>query len=168
MSDETAAGAEGEAAAPSMNILAQYIKDLSFENPNSPKSLQPGEQPKLDINVNVGANPIGEDQFEVIITLNAKANTPEQVLFAVELVYGGVFQITGVPQEHMHPFILIECPRMLFPFARNVLADTTRNGGFPPLLLDPIDFAALYRQNLAQAAAAQQAAAGENGEAKPN
>ncbi|KZL02710.1 MULTISPECIES: protein-export chaperone SecB [unclassified Pseudovibrio] len=169
MSEANTAGEQGEEAAPGMNILAQYIKDLSFENPNSPKSLQPGEQPKLDINVNVGANPIGEDQFEVIITLNAKANTPEQVLFAVELVYGGVFQITGVPQEHMHPFILIECPRMLFPFARNILADTTRNGGFPPLLLDPIDFAALYRQNLAQAAAAQQAVpAGENGEAKPN
>ncbi|WP_068084836.1 protein-export chaperone SecB [Polycladidibacter stylochi] len=148
---------QAEAAAPGMNVLAQYIKDLSFENPNAPKSLQPGEQPKLDINVNVGANPIGEDQFEVVLTLNAKANTSEQVLFAVELVYGGVFQITGVPKEHMHPFILIECPRMLFPFARNVLADTTRNGGFPPLLLDPIDFAALYRQNLAQAAQAAEA-----------
>ncbi|WP_310621765.1 protein-export chaperone SecB [Flexibacterium corallicola] len=149
---------KGEQVAPGMNILAQYIKDLSFENPNAPKSLQPGEQPKLDINVNVGANPVGEDQFEVTLTLTAKANTPEQVMFAAELVYSGVFKITGVPKEHMHPFILIECPRMLFPFARNILADTTRNGGFPPLMLDPIDFAALYRQNLAKQAEAEKQA----------
>ncbi|MDD7909722.1 MULTISPECIES: protein-export chaperone SecB [Pseudovibrio] len=148
--------AQAQAPAPGMNILAQYIKDLSFENPNSPKSLQPGEQPKLDINVNVGANPLSDDQFEVVLTLNAKANTAEQVMFAVELIYAGVFQITNVPKEHMHPFILIECPRMLFPFARNILADTTRNGGFPPLMLDPIDFAALYRQNLARMANQQQ------------
>ncbi|WP_068311232.1 protein-export chaperone SecB [Polycladidibacter hongkongensis] len=158
MSENQNGQAQAEAAAPSMNVLAQYIKDLSFENPNAPASLQPGEQPKLDINVNVGANPVGENQFEVVLTLNAKANTSEQVMFAVELVYGGVFQVSGVPQEHLHPFILIECPRLLFPFARNILADTTRNGGFPPLLLDPIDFAALYRQNLAQQAAEQQAA----------
>lgn len=78
------------------------------------------------------------------------------VMFAVELVYAGVFRITGVPQEHMHPFVMIECPRMLFPFARSILADATRNGGFPPLLLDPIDFAQLYRQNMAQQAATQQ------------
>ncbi|MTI17856.1 protein-export chaperone SecB [Rhodobacteraceae bacterium RKSG542] len=155
---ENQEAATAEAVAPGMKILAQYIKDLSFENPNAPKSLQPGEQPKLDINVNVGANPIAEDQFEVVLTLTAKANTPEGVMFAVELVYGGVFQISGVPKEHMHPFILIECPRMLFPFARNILSDTTRNGGFPPLMLDPIDFAALYRQNLMQA---QQAAAAQ-------
>ncbi len=146
--------AENAGAAPGMNILAQYIKDLSFENPNSPRSLQQGEQPKLDINVNVSAQPMGDGQFEVTLALNAKAERADMVMFNVELVYAGFFRITGVPQEHMHPFIMIECPRMLFPFARNILSEATRNGGFPPLMLDPIDFAQLYRQNMAQQAPA--------------
>ncbi|MCA1299654.1 protein-export chaperone SecB [Stappia indica] len=146
-------------AAPGMSILAQYIKDLSFENPNAPGSLQPQEQPKLDINVNVSAQPMGEDQFEVVLTLTASAKTSAMTVFAIELVYGGLFKVVGVPQEHIHPFVLIECPRMLFPFARNILADASRNGGFPPLMIDPIDFAALYRQNLEQA---------PQGEARPN
>ncbi|SHM88946.1 protein-export chaperone SecB [Roseibium suaedae] len=154
MTDTNDAGAQPQAdaapAAPGMNILGQYIKDLSFENPNSPRSLTQGEQPKLDINVNVTAQPMGENQFEVVIKLDAKAARPDLVMFNVELVYAGLFRITGVPQEHMHPFVMIECPRMLFPFARNILAEATRNGGFPPLLLDPIDFAQLYRQNIAQ------------------
>jgi preprotein translocase subunit SecB len=170
MTDTNDAGAQpqpenGQAAAPGMNILGQYIKDLSFENPNAPMSLQQGEQPKLDINVNVNAAPLGEDQFEVVLTLSTKAERADMVMFAVELVYAGVFRITGVPQEHMHPFVMIECPRMLFPFARSILADATRNGGFPPLLLDPIDFAQLYRQNMAQQAAAEQAAGSQE---KPN
>ncbi|MCC4244978.1 MULTISPECIES: protein-export chaperone SecB [Stappia] len=163
MSDtnDAAAGQGNEAGgAPGMSILAQYIKDLSFENPNAPGSLQPQEQPKLDINVNVGAQPMGENQFEVVLTLTASAKTSAMTVFAIELVYGGLFRIVGVPQEHLHPFVLIECPRMLFPFARNILAEASRNGGFPPLMLDPIDFAALYRQNAAQAQAA--------GEQKPN
>jgi len=168
MTDTNDSGAqpqtEGAAAAPGMQILGQYIKDLSFENPNAPRSLQQGEQPKLDINVNVGASQLGEGQFEVVITLTAKAERPDMVMFNVELVYAGLFKVSGVPEEHMHPFVMIECPRMLFPFARNILAEATRNGGFPPLLLDPIDFAQLYRQNMAQQAAAQGA-----GEApKPN
>ncbi|GGB40557.1 protein-export protein SecB [Roseibium aquae] len=167
MTDTNDSGAqpqtENAAASPGMQILGQYIKDLSFENPNAPRSLQQGEQPKLDINVNVGASQLGEGQFEVMITLTAKAERPDLVMFNVELVYAGLFKVSGVPDEHMHPFIMIECPRMLFPFARNILADATRNGGFPPLLLDPIDFAQLYRQNMAQQAAARQAA-----ENKPN
>jgi preprotein translocase subunit SecB len=113
--------------------------------------LQPKEQPKLDINVNVGAQPMGENQYEVVITLTANAKTADMAVFAIELVYAGLFRVTGVPEEHIHPFVLIECPRMLFPFARNILADASRNGGFPPLMLDPIDFAALYRQNMGQA-----------------
>ncbi|MTI44362.1 protein translocase subunit secB [Roseibium hamelinense] len=154
--NDGAAAPEAEAgAAPGMHILGQYIKDLSFENPNAPRSLQQGEQPKLDINVNVGAQQIGEDQFEVILTLTSKAERPDMVMFNVELVYAGLFKITGVPKEHMHPFVMIECPRMIFPFARNILAEATRNGGFPPLLLDPIDFANLYRQNMQQQAATE-------------
>lgn len=161
MSDTNDAGAapqseaEQTQATPGMNILGQYIKDLSFENPNAPRSLQQGEQPKLDINVNVSAQPMGEEQFEVVLTLTAKAERPDLVMFNVELVYAGLFRITGVPQEHMHPFVMIECPRMIFPFARNILAEASRNGGFPPLLLDPIDFAQLYRQNMAQQQAQQ-------------
>ncbi|NVK35394.1 MAG: protein-export chaperone SecB [Rhodobacteraceae bacterium] len=160
MSDTNDAGtqpqAENAAPTPGMNILGQYIKDLSFENPNAPRSLQQGEQPKLDINVNVTAQPVGEEQFEVVLTLNAKAERPDLVMFNVELIYAGLFRISGVPQEHMHPFVMIECPRMLFPFARNIMAEATRNGGFPPLLLDPIDFAQLYRTNMAQQAATEQ------------
>lgn len=151
--------------APGMRILAQYIKDLSFENPNAPQSLQPQEQPKLDINVNVGARPLGNDQYDITLTLTAKAANSTLTLFAIELVYAGLFHITGIPKEHLHPFVMIECPRMLFPFARNILADTSRNGGFPPLMLDPIDFAALYRQNMAQQSAA---AANDQAASKPN
>lgn len=159
MTDKTDGGAEPQAesaAATGMHILGQYIKDLSFENPNAPQSLQQGEQPKLDINVNVGAKQIGENQFEIVLSLNAKAERPDMVMFNVELVYAGLFKISGVPSEHMHPFVMIECPRMIFPFARNILADATRNGGFPPLMLDPIDFAQLYRQNMEQQPASDQ------------
>lgn len=159
--DAAAAGSAGqEAEAPGMKILAQYIKDLSFENPNAPHSLQPQAQPKLDVNVNVNATPYNDNQFEVVLSLSATASNEKTTLFAVELVYAGMMRVSGVPQEHLHPFVLIECPRMLFPFARNILADATRNGGFPPLMLDPIDFAALYRQNLANVQA--QAAAQQN------
>ena len=163
MSDtnDAAAGEQAQqGGTPGMSILAQYIKDLSFENPNAPGSLQPKEQPKLDINVNVSAQPMGENQYEVVMTLTANAKTGDMNVFAIELVYAGLFRVVGVPEEHIHPFVLIECPRMLFPFARNILADASRNGGFPPLMLDPIDFAALYRQNLPQG--------GDAAAAKPN
>ncbi|SUA99171.1 Protein-export protein secB [Pannonibacter phragmitetus] len=156
--NEGGAAAQGSDAqdgeAPGLSILAQYIKDLSFENPNAPRSLQQGEQPKLDISVNVSAQPVADGHFDVVLSLSAKAERPNMVMFNVELVYGGLFRINGVPNEHLHPFVMIECPRMLFPFARQILADATRNGGFPPLMLDPIDFAQLYRQNMANQEAA--------------
>ena len=140
-----------EQAAPSLNVLVQYVKDLSFENPNAPNSLAPQQAgPQIDINVNVGAQPLSATEFEVELKLTAKAKLEESVMFNVELVYAGLFRIQNVPEEHLHPFVLIECPRMLFPFARQILADATRNGGFPPLMLDPIDFVALYQQNAAQ------------------
>ena len=148
-------GVDEQAEAPSVNILAQYVKDLSFENPKAPESLrQQDGSPQLNINVNVNAEPISDTDFEVVLSLEANAVSDEEAVFAVELVYAGVFRIQNVPKEHMHPFILIECPRLLFPFARQIVSDATRNGGFPPLLIDPIDFAALYRQNL-QARAAE-------------
>ncbi|TPQ49804.1 protein-export chaperone SecB, partial [Prosthecomicrobium hirschii] len=99
--------------------------------------------------------PLSATEFEVDLSLQARAGQGAEVIFAVELVYSGLFRITNVPEEHLHPFVLIECPRLLFPFARQIVADATRNGGFPPLMIDPIDFVALYQQNLAQAQAGQ-------------
>jgi len=155
-SDTTATAGEakngnGSGAQPSLNILAQYVKDLSFESPGAPLSLRPREKaPSININVNVGANPIAEGDFDVVLTLNAQAGEGKDVLFNVELVYGGVFRIQGVPQEHMLPLLFIECPRLLFPFARQIIAEATRNGGFPPLMIDPIDFAQMFQQRMAE------------------
>lgn len=152
MSEEN--GTAGEAQGPALNVLVQYVKDLSFENPNAPNTLAAQQSgPQIEINVNVGAQPLSETEFECELKLEAKAMLGEQVMFAVELVYAGLFRIQNVPEEHLHPFVLIECPRLLFPFARAILADATRNGGYPPLMLDPIDFVALYQQNAARAAA---------------
>lgn len=138
-------------ASPSLNILAQYIKDLSFENPGAPRSLQSRDKaPAININVNVNANPLSETDFDVVLALNAEAKEGDKILFAAELVYGGVFRVTGFPQEHMLPVLFIECPRLLFPFARQIIADATRNGGFPPLLIDPIDFAQMFAQRVAE------------------
>lgn len=138
-------------AAPQLNVLAQYIRDLSFENPNAPRSLMPQEeQPAIDIQVNVNANPMSETDFQIELAIEGDAKTKDLVLFKFELVYGGIFRIANVPQEAVHPIVLIECPRLLFPFARQIIANSTRDGGFPPLYLDPIDFAALYRQRMAQ------------------
>jgi len=150
---ETAAAKEAEAeATPSMNVLAQYIKDFSFENPHAPQSLRPREKaPEINININVNPTPLSETDFEVELKLDAVAKDGEEVLFNVELVYAGVFRITGMPQEMLQMAVLIECPRMLFPFARQIMADATRNGSFPPLMIDPVDFAALFQQRMAQA-----------------
>ena len=138
-------------ASPSLNILAQYIKDLSFENPGAPRSLQARDKaPAININVNVNANPLTESDFDVVLSLSAEAKDGDKVVFAAELVYGGVFRITGFPQEHMLPVLFIECPRLLFPFARQIIADATRNGGFPPLMIDPIDFAQMFTQRVAE------------------
>ena len=138
-------------ASPSLNILAQYIKDLSFENPGAPRSLQSRDKaPAININVNVNANPLSDSDFDVVLALNAEAKEGDKVLFAAELIYGGVFRVTGFPQEHMVPVLFIECPRLLFPFARQIIADATRNGGFPPLLIDPIDFAQMFAQRVSE------------------
>ena len=137
--------------APSLNILAQYVKDLSFENPGAPRSLQARDRaPAININVNVNANPLSETEFDVVLTLSAIAKDGEKAVFNVELTYGGVFRVAGFPQEHMLPLLFIECPRLLFPFARQIVADATRNGGFPPLLIDPIDFGEMFAQRMAE------------------
>jgi len=141
---------------PQMNVLVQYIKDLSFENPNAPNSLSPRDSgPQLNINVSVNAKPLTASEFEVNLALTARAMHGTDVVFNVELMYSGIFRISNVAEEHLHPFVMIECPRILFPFARRIIADATTSGGFPPLLIDPIDFVALYQQNIAQQASGQ-------------
>lgn len=141
---------------PSMRILGQYLKDLSFENPNAPASLTPQQnQPDINIGVNVNARNLAPTDFEVELHLDAKASAGGKVVFAAELLYAGVFRLENFPPNLLHPAVLIECPRMLFPFARQILADATRNGGFPPLMLDPIDFAGMYQRRMQEQAKAE-------------
>ena len=129
-------------------VLAQYVKDLSFESPNAPQSLQgPGQNPQLKVSVNVNAGGRGEDAYEVALQLEVHAKSDQGVIYNVELVYGGLFRLTGVPQNLLQPVLFVDCPTLLFPFLRRVLADVIRDGGFPPLMLDPIDFGRLYAQN---------------------
>ncbi len=143
-------GDNGQSNDATLSVLAQYIKDLSFENPGAPHSLgQRDKAPNININVNVNANPLSDTDFDVLLSLDAEARDDKKVVFKAELVYGGVFRISGFPQEHMLPLLFIECPRLLFPFARQVIADATRNGGFPPLMIDPIDFASMFSQRMA-------------------
>ena len=139
---------------PSLRILGQYLKDLSFENPNAPQTLAPQQtQPDINISVNVNARNLAPTDFEVELHLDAKATLQDKVIFAAELVYAGTFRLENFPAQMMHPAVLIECPRILFPFARQILAEATRNGGFPPLMLDPIDFTAMYQKRLQQQSA---------------
>lgn len=135
---------------PHIGVLAQYVKDLSFENPNAPRSVSLAtQQPAINIQVNVEAKPTSETDFEVVLRLEGKAETQNTVLFNFELVFAGLFRVQNVPAESLQPVVMIECPRLLFPFAREIVATAVRNGGFAPLLLDPIDFVGLYRQRMA-------------------
>jgi preprotein translocase subunit SecB len=142
--------AANPAPAPQIMVLAQYTKDLSFENPNAPASLSQQGQPQINLTVNVNANALNQTDVEVQLKVEGKAETAGTLLFSVELTFAGVFRLQNVPQENVHPLLMIECPRLLFPFAREIVASAVRNGGFPPLLLDPIDFVALYQQRMAQ------------------
>ena len=147
MAEDTTAEAQS-AAQPSMNILAQYIRDMSFENELAKKGVVGEVAPEVKVQVNLDAKKrSAENQYEVAIKLNvdSKSKNGGEPLFVLELEYGGVFQVTGVPDDQLHPFLLIECPRMLFPFIRRVVSDVTRDGGFPPLNLENIDFLQLYR-----------------------
>ena len=137
--------------APQLNVLAQYTKDLSFENPNAPRVLTGQQQPQINIQVGVNATPQNQTDFEVALKIEGKAELPNnQVLFSFELVYGGIFRIQNVPQDSLSAVVMIECPRLLFPFARQIIADAVVSGGFPPLLLDPVDFVGIYQQKLAR------------------
>jgi preprotein translocase subunit SecB len=131
-----------------LSVLGQYIKDFSFENPNQ-------TQPAINIQINVSAQQLAQTDYEIALKLEGKAENAGTVLFAFDLTFAGVFRVQNVPAETLQPIVMIECPRLLFPFAREIVATSVRNGGFPPLLLDPVDFVALYQQRAAQTQAAQ-------------
>jgi len=168
-----AAGAQGAASTqetrPQLGILTQYVKDLSFENPSAPERPAEAERaPDITVNVQVEARRLNETAFEVTLQITSNARHQEKPVFLVELTYAGVFTLIGIPKEALEPALLVECPRLLFPFARRIVADVTRDGGFPPLLLAPIDFLALYRNRQQQAAQAQERAGEAVGaEARP-
>jgi len=156
----------GETATPApevkMQVLGQFVRDMSFENILAQKGIKSEGRPNISVQVALDAKKRegAENQFEVAIKLNVKSETETgETLFILELDYAGIFLIENVPDAQMHPFLMIECPRMLFPFTRRVVHDLTRDGGFPPLNLDTIDFVALYRQDMLRRAEAQKAAA---------
>jgi preprotein translocase subunit SecB len=165
--NSAAATTDGAAStAPQAGVIAQYTKDLSFENPNAPESFQTiaNSQPKIDVNVGVNGRKLNEETYEVELKISATAKQGDDSTFVVELVYAGLFGLRNVPEDVIQPFMLVQAPAILFPFARRIIADATRDGGYPPLLLEPIDFGGLYQQQMAQ----QQAAAGDgNSEAAP-
>ncbi len=166
LNTDPAAGANGADNSPAVGLINQYIKDLSVENPNAPESFQWNDQPRVDVQVNIGANKVSDEVHEVELKMTARADGEKGNLYIVELAYCGLVGIRNVPDEHAHAFLFAEAPRLLFPFARAVISDAVRDAGFPPLLLDPMDFGALYQQQL-QARAAQQgegapAPAGDN------
>ncbi|MEM7745271.1 MAG: protein-export chaperone SecB [Pseudomonadota bacterium] len=168
MTDETTnQGETGNGAAqpadqpaPSLRIISHFVRDLSFENVAAIKGVTSSARPEINVTVNLDGAPTSENRFTVAMKINAKAEADGQTRFLVELDYVGIFEILNVPQEHIHPFLFIECPRQLLPFARRVVSDVTRDGGYPPLMLDNVDFAALYRQRLVELQA-QQSAQGE-------
>ncbi len=145
---------------PQVSILSQFTKDLSFENVAAQKQLSAQGKPDIKVGVNLDAKGRGEDHYEVSLKITATATSEDATLFMVELDYAGVFQVMNVPQEQLHPFLLIECPRQLFPFARRIVADVTRDGGFPPLMLDMVDFVSIYRNELQRRQAEQSGGSG--------
>ena len=163
MAEENGAAEAQQPVQPKMQVLAQFIKDMSFENVAAQKGIGDGDPtPDISVQVNLDAKKRGQDnQYDVSVKLEVSAKTKDggKPIFLMELEYTGVFQVENVPDEQLHPYLLIECPRMLFPFIRRIVSDVTRDGGFPPLNLENIDFLALYRNELARRAKAE---AGEN------
>ena len=149
---------------PQVAGLAQYIKDLSVENPSAPAVYQWQEQPQLDVQFNINVNKISEEVHEVVLKIDATARSQSGVHFVVDLSYAGLFALQNMPEEALAPFMLVEAPRLLFPFARQIIASSVQDAGFPPLMLDPIDFAGIYQ---AQAQQAQQLSDGGTGNGEP-
>ncbi len=160
---EPAAATTGQ---PHIGITHQYVKDISFENPNAPESLLSGQElPRIEVNVDVQARAAQESRFEVSLRVTASAKQDDSTIFVVEVIYAGLFTLQNIPPDQVQAVCLIECPRLLFPYARRIVSDLTRDGGFPPLLLDPIDFAELFRHHMAQQQQAQAAEKQGNGAA---
>jgi preprotein translocase subunit SecB len=137
------------AGEPNISVVLQYLKDLSFENPGAPQSLRSRTTPpNIRVSVGLQSNAMADNHFEVELRIEARATDGDATLFAVELVYAGIFHFINIPAEQVRPLALIECPRLLFPFARQIVAEASRNGGFPQLLIEPVDFVALYRQQM--------------------
>ncbi len=151
--DQNEISNEANADEVQISILGQYIKDLSFENPTPAQTIQKlaNEKPTMNINVNLNAQQVGDDVYEVDLKLTATAKTGDETAFVAELLYSGLFGIKNLPEDQLQPFLMVEAPRQTFPFARRILADVTRDGGFPPLMLEPIDFTGLYHQQIAAA-----------------
>lgn len=152
-STRAANGSNGNGAEPQAATLAQYIKDLSVESPSAPQVYQWQDQPALDVNFNLNVEKVSEDVSEVLLKVEVKAQSQNGVHFLVDLSFAGLFGLRNFPEEAVAPFLLIEAPRLLFPFARQIVCESIQNMGFPPLLLEPIDFGAAY---MAQVQAAQQ------------
>lgn len=159
MADETPqAGAAEQPAAPQMKVLAQFIRDMSFENIAAQKGMQGNAEPDINVQVGLdGKKRSAENQYDVAIKLKveAKSKADGAEIFVMELDYAGIFHIENVPEAQLHPFLLIECPRMIFPFVRRIVSDVTRDGGFPPLNLETIDFVSLYRTEITRRAQAE-------------
>lgn len=152
----------GNDGQPTIGVIAQYVKDLSFENPNAPAVYQWQGQPRIDIQFNAGAQSVGQDVHEVALKFEVEAKGDQGTAFRVELLYAGLFALQNFPEDQVRPFLFIEAPRLLFPFARKVIADAVQDGSFPPLMLEPFDFASLYMQQEAQQQA--QATGGQVGD----
>jgi len=140
----------GADQAPAAGLISQYVKDLSFENPNAPAIYQNETPPEINVQFDIGANQVGEEVHEVVLKIEVRATSNGQTAFITELSYAGLFGLRNIPAEHVQPFLLGEGPRLLFPFARRVVSDAIRDGGFPPLVLEPIDFNALFLQQAQQ------------------
>jgi preprotein translocase subunit SecB len=159
MADEPASNEplpNGADTQPVIGLITQYVKDLSFENPNAPAVYQWQEQPDIDVQFNISSEKPADDVYEVALKIEVKAKGKQGTAYAVDLVFGALFGVRNVPEDQIQPFLYAEAPRLVFPFARRVLADAVRDGGFPPMLLDPIDFAGLYMQQVQARAAEQQ------------
>ncbi len=157
------AGATAQPAEPPITVNGQYIKDLSFEAPTAPGifGLMQEQEPKINVDIDVNAQPLQEGVFEVVLHVKADCKVGETLAFIVELAYGGLFTLK-VPPEHLQPILLIECPRLLFPYVRYIISDATRDGGFPPLLLGTVDFVAMYQNQLQQQQADEKAGEGDS------
>jgi len=148
--DDVNDAANGADTGPQVGIISQYVKDLSFENPNAPAVYQWQGQPKIDVEFNIGSQQAADDVYEVALKVDITASAGDGTAFKVDLLYAGLFGLRNIPEEQLQPFLLAEAPRILFPFARSVLANAVRDGNFAALMLEPIDFNGLYVQQIAQ------------------